>query len=336
MPISYNRVFALLGISIIILVTIDVVATNTTQIGEGTLTKWWQQTICHLSFRGYKHLQNRSVLVWSGAFIVLGMVLIWILLLWVGWIAIFCSGENAIINSGDGQPADFWARVYFAGFSISGLGTGDYIPQEAYWQVLTAVASLNGLLLTSLIIGFVIPIAQAEAHRRRIALTIFYTGKTVRELLLNTWNSSRHTILEQLLDDLISELIQLDQKHASFPVLHRFSNYRSKESIAVAIATLDEALTVAKLGMKDVYPQHYCLARQAISGYLASLRVVGLEPAKKIPPIPNLNILRQAGLPVVGDRLWLERLKTVEKRRRYLLALVEQSGWSWREVASKK
>ena len=178
--------------------------------------------------------------------------------------------------------------------------------------------------------------ASILQYRRRIALTIFYTGKTVRELLLNTWNSSRHTILEQLLDDLISELIQLDQKHASFPVLHRFSNYRSKESIAVAIATLDEALTVAKLGMKDVYPQHYCLARQAISGYLASLRVVGLEPAKKIPPIPNLNILRQAGLPVVGDRLWLERLKTVEKRRRYLLALVEQSGWSWREVASKK
>ena len=335
MPLSYNSVFALLGISIIILVTIDVVATNTTQIGEGTLTKWWQQAICYLSFRGYKHWRNRSVLVWSGALIVLGMVLIWILLLWVGWIAIFCSGENAIINSDDGQSADFWARVYFAGFSISGLGTGDYIPHGAYWQVLTAVASLNGLLLTSLIIGFVIPIAQAEAHRRRIALTIFYTGKTVRELLLNTWNPSRQTILEQLLNDLISELIQLDQKHASFPVLHRFSNYRSKESIAVAIATLDEALTIAKLGMKDVYPQHYCLARQAISGYLASLRVVGLEPAKKIPPIPDLNILRQANLPVVSDRLWLERLKTVEKRRRYLLALVEQSGWSWREVISQ-
>ena len=336
MPPFYNPVFALLGISIIILVTIDVVATNTTQIGEGRLTKWWQQTICHLSFRAYKHWQNRSILVWSGAFIVLGMVLIWILLLWAGWIAIFCSGKNAIINSADGQPADFWARVYFAGFSISGLGTGDYIPQEAYWQVLTAIASLNGLLLTSLIIGFVIPIAQAEAHRRRIALTVFYTGKTDLELLLNTWNPSRNTILEQLLNDLISELIKLDQKHASFPFLHRFSNYRSKESVAIAIATLDEALTIAKLGMKDVYPQHYCLARQAISGYLASLKAVGLKPAKKIPPIPDLNILRQAGLPVVSDRLWLERLETVEKRRRCLLALVEQSGWSWKEVASSK
>ena len=336
MALSYNPVFALLGTLLIALVTIDVVSTNTTKIGEGALTRWWQQAICNLSFRGYKHWQNRSVLVWSGALIVLGMVLLWILLLWLGWIAIFCSGENAIINSSDGQPADFWARVYFAGFSISGLGTGDYIPQGAYWQVLTAVASLNGLLLTSLIIGFVIPIAQAEAHRRRIALTIFYTGKTVQHLLLNTWDSSRNTILERLLNDIISELIKLDQKHASFPVLHRFSNYRSKESIAIAIATLDEALTIAKLGMKDVYPQHYCLARQAISGYLASLETVGLKPAKKVPPIIDLSVLRQANLPVVSDRLWLERVQTLEQRRKYLLALVEQSGWSWKEVGSRK
>ena len=336
MPLVYSPVYAVIGTIIICLVTTDVVMTNTTQIGEGTITKWWQQGICQLFFRGYKYLQNRSILVWSGAFIVLGMVLIWILMLWIGWVAIFCGAENAIINTATQEPADFWARVYFAGFSISGLGTGDYIPNSSFWQVMTAVASLNGLLLTSLIIGFVVPIAGAEAHRRRIALSIFYTGQTAQNLLLNTWNAEKHTVLELLLDDLIAELVQQDQKHSSFPVLHRFCNYRRKESIALAIASLDEALNIAELGMKDVYPQHYCIARRAISGYLASLNEVGLKPVAKAPPIPDLEILRQAQLPVVSDRLWLERIATIEHRRRCLLALVEKSGWSWKQMCYER
>lgn len=146
-----HSLFFLTGIIVIWLVVIDVVATNTTKIGEGILTKWWQQKVCRLFYAVYKIMPNRSILVWSGAFIVLGMVLIWILLLWIGWVAIFCGSPNAIINSSNQQPADFWARVYFAGFSISGLGTGDFIPQGSFWQVLTAIASLNGLLLTSVI-----------------------------------------------------------------------------------------------------------------------------------------------------------------------------------------
>ena len=332
MSIPYSPALALIGAIIIGLVTIDVVTTNTTQIGEGTITKWWQQGVCRLFFRGYQYLQNRSILVWSGAFIVLGMVLIWILLLWLGWIAIFCGAENAIVNSATQEPADFWARVYFAGFSISSLGTGDYIPQTAFWQVMTAIASLNGLLLTSLIIGFVIPIAGAEAHRRRIALSIFYTGTTAQDLLLDTWNPQKQTVLEPLLNDLIAELVELDQKHSSFPVLHRFCNYRRKESVALAIATLDEALSIAELGMQDVYPRHYCIARRAISGYLFSLSEVGLKPAAKAPPLPDLEVLRQAQLPVVSDRLWLEKIAALEHRRRCLLALVEKSGWSWKKM----
>ena len=335
MPLSYSPIFALLGMLLIGIVTIDVVATNTTKIGEGALTKWWQQGICRLFFKGYQHWQNRSVLVWSGAFIVLGMVLIWILLLWLGWIAIFCGSESAIVDSASQQPANFWARVYFAGFSISGLGTGDYVPQGSEWQVLTAIASLNGLLLTSLIIGFVIPIAQAEAHRRRVALAIFYTGKTAQDLILNTLDSQQQQALEPLISSLTSDLIELDQKHASFPVLHRFTNSRRKESIALAIASLDEALTIVEFGTEGKLPKHYRIARQAISGFLASLEEIGLQPAKKTPPVPSLDLLRNSQLSVVSDRLWRERIATIEQRRRCLCALVEKSGWSWKRVYSK-
>lgn len=328
----YSPIFFIIGFVLIWLVVIDVVATNTTKIGEGILTKWWQQKVCRLFCAVYNVVPNRSILVWSGAFIVLGMVLIWILLLWIGWVAIFCGSPSAIISSNTQQPADFWARVYFAGFSISGLGTGDFIPQGSFWQVLTAIASLNGLLLTSLIIGFIVPIAQAEAHRRRVALTIFYTGQKVEDLLLHTWDCDRQTVLNSLINDLASDLIELDQKHASFPVLHRFCNYRRKESIAVAIAALDEALTIAEFGLIDASPKQFVLARCAISGYLASLQEVGLKPAKKAPPLPCLDALREANLPTKSDREWESKLETIQQRRKHLLALVEQSGWSWKQI----
>lgn len=332
MSLSYSPIFALLGISLIGLVTIDVVATNTTKIGEGALTRWWQQGVCRSFFRIYQHWQNRSILVWSGVFIVLGMVLIWILLLWLGWVAIFCSASGAVVDSGTQQPADFWARVYFAGFSISSLGTGDYVPRRAVWQVLTAVASLNGLLLTSLVISFVIPIAEAEAHRRRVALAIFYTGKTGQDLILNTWDCQQQKMLGSLLTILLSDLIELDQKHASFPTLHRFCNYRRKESVTLALATLDEALTIVELGMEEASPPQYCVARQAISGYLSSSRRAGVQPGQKVPPIPVLDKLRSAKLPIVSDRLWRARLKEIQQRRQHLLSMVEQSGWSWKHI----
>ena len=166
MFLAYNPIFSFIGILIIWLVTTDVVATNTTKIGEGILTRWWQQTICRLFFKGYKYLRHRSILVWSGAFIVLG----------------------------------------------------------------------------------------------------------------------------------------------------------------------DEALTIAELAIDGKLPQHYFVARQAISGYLASLRAIGLQPAPEIPSVPALDILRESKLPVISDRLWREKLTTIELRRKYLLALVEKSGWSWTQV----
>lgn len=90
--------------------------------------------------------------------------------------------------------------------------------------------------------------------------------------MLHTWNCDRQTVLDSLLGDLAGDLIELDQKHASFPVLHRFCNFRRKESIAIAIAALDEALTIAEFGLIDASPKQFALARCAISGYLASLR----------------------------------------------------------------
>ena len=43
-------------------------------------------------------------------------------------------------------------------------------------------------------------------------------------------------------------------------------------------------------------------------------------------------MLREAKLLMVSDRLWEARLEEIQQRRKYLLALVEQSGWSWKHI----
>jgi len=225
--------------------------------------------------------------------------------------------------------------VYFTGYAISTLGTGDYQPQGAPWLVLTAVASLNGLVMITFIISFIVPVAQDEAFRRTTALEIHHSGATAQELLLGSWDKERRTALASLLADLTPSLVRLEQRHLSTPVLHRFHGSRRPEALELSIAALDEALSIAEHGLDPLeaqLPANFYKARRAITGYLGTLGSAWVRPAAKAPPAPTLDPFRTRGLPVVADDHFAERLRELDERRRLLRALVERSGWSWELV----
>jgi len=330
-----NLILALLGFVLVVIVVLDVLAT-TIRVGEGSLTRWIEQAVCELFSHLYKIFRVRLFLVWSGVLVIISMVLVWILLLWTGWVLVFTSVQDSLVNSTTGETAGFWAKVYFTGYTISTLGLGDYQPQTPLWQVFTALTSLSGLFLISLIITFLVPIAQAEEFRRQIALHIFHAGGTAQMLVLNTWNARSHTALASLLENLTPNLVQLHQRHLAFPVLHRFHGPRRSEAIELSIVALDEALSIIEYGLEDAQSEDFGVVRNAIGGYLDSLGAAAVKPSQKVVPIPSLEKLRTHGLPVVSDSVFYARLKTIEKRRRYLLSLVERSGWSWELVHAPK
>lgn len=87
----------------------------------------------------------------------------WLLLLWAGWTLVFSASPEAVLQDPEGVPADGWARAYFAGFSVFTLGVGDYVPNGPVWQLLTVVAVVSGLALTTMAITYLVSCTTSTA-----------------------------------------------------------------------------------------------------------------------------------------------------------------------------
>lgn len=191
------------------------------------------------------------------------------------------------------------------------------------------IFSLIGVLLICLVI---VNVVTTNTTKIGEGIFIKWWQQKVCQLFFYEDKSSYNRSLLACTGAFIVLSIVLDQMHASFPVLHHFYNSKRKESIVLAIAIVDEALTIIEFGIQQPLPKHFIVARRAISGYLTSVRDIGLKPAKYPPPIPCLGLLQEAGLPVVSDRQWSTKLETIQQRRGHLLALIEQSSWSWKDI----
>lgn len=327
----YHPWLAVLGVILVVIVVFDLLST-TIHIGEGLLTKVIQYVVSRIISKLHMRSANRALLAWSNVFIIMSLVLVWIHLLWVGWLLIFCSAEGAVIRGSTGAPADFWSRVYFTGFTISTLGTGDIRPSGALYQQLTAAASLNGFFLLTFVITYIVPIAQGQFLRREIALHIAHTGTTPQALILAHWQNHEYAALHYLLNNITSDLVRLEQVHRSIPMLHHFSGPSRNETVELSIATLDEALSLLECGMRAPMPETFVTARRAITGYLDSMKDAWIAPADEAPPIPPTDKLREHGMSVSEPDELEERFRVLDERRRYLYALVEKSGWVWEVV----
>lgn len=318
------------GLLLIIAVMTDLLA-STLQGGEGRLTRLLQQGVCQLFSGLYRLTGRRGFLVWSGSVVILSTTAAWTLLLWLGWLLVFMSSPGAVLNGQALAPADFWGRVYFSGFAISTLGVGDYQAGGSLWRVLTAVASLNGFFLLTFAISFIIPVAQTQALRRRIALRLYRAGATVEGLLLRAHEEDERP-LQVLLDDLVPDLVRLEQTHRNTPVLHRFHGPSREEAIELGIAALDEALTVLEFAYQGAKPRGLQLARETIGSYLETLSAAWVAPADDAPQAPPLKRLADAGMTLCDSERFEARLEQVSERRRLLRALVERSGWDWSQI----
>jgi hypothetical protein len=170
---------------------------------------------------------------------------------------------------------------------------------------------------------------------RRLAVFISSLGLTPQRMLLNTWEDGSCCGLEAHLTTLAQELAYLEQQHLAYPVLHYFHTRARAQSVPLSLATLDEALTLLDCGLADrcgVRQARYHPVRQVVTEYLETLDSAFIHAARQAPPPPSLEPLRAAGLPVVDDDVFAERVRGLSDRRCLLRGLVEQSAWPWRLV----
>ena len=327
-----------LGTSLLILVTLDILVTTLTMRGGGILTSRLSTWIWQIALRiHYRHKNHKLLLVTSWA-ILMSIALSWYFLFWIGWSLVFISSDSAVVKGPENNtPAGIWERIYFVGYTISTLGLGKYIPSNPFWQILTAIASMTGFALITVTFAYLLPVVSAAANARKVAMYITSLGGTADDILIRAWTGQDFGKLDQHLINLSPMVIQAAENHLTYPILHFFHSLDRARSIAQSIVALDEALTLLQYGVKPPHrPDHTVLnsIRRAIAIYLKTLRSAYLKPSIQNPPHPPLEQLRKAEIPTVSDLEFSQAIKPIYQRRRLLLAMLENDGWTWDNIAS--
>jgi hypothetical protein len=249
----------------------------------------------------------------------------WLLLLWGGWTLVFSAASDAVLDDTVGVAADGWARAYFAGFSVFTLGVGDYVPNGAVWQLLTVVAVISGLALTTMSITYLVPVVTAVTQRRQQASTIAGLGTSPHELVLNGWHQRGWGYLEQRLAQLADAISLTAERHRAYPILHYYHSAAPDQELRAQLPVLDDAVTLLQLGVRDgPHPAVLTEVRRAVE---LLIERAGVPASDKAPPPLTLTPLHPGGLSLVDDDAFAERLTELEEHRQRLYDFAAETRW---------
>jgi hypothetical protein len=324
----------LLGLALLFIGVSDLLWTTFLEGGPPVTVR-----LCHFIIRRVLAIQkrhhSRQLVAAAGLIAVLATLVTWTFFGWVGWAMVFSSSRWALVEASTRQPADAWARFYFAGYTIFTLGLGDYKPIGHGWEIATSVAAGSGFLMFGLALAYLMALVPAATQKRQLAVCIWVLGKTPDEIISRAWNGADSTALGPHLVSLVPMLALLGESHLSYPILHYFHSTKRSASLASSVAALDEALTILECGLQkgcSLDLPSLGAAREAITEFLQTLGPALIEPAQDTPPAPSLKMLRDMGVPVVDDELFQQSLVGMASRRRQLHALVRNEGWTWTAV----
>lgn len=327
-----ESLFLVVGVVLLVGTLVDVLWTTLWPDGaSGPLSKVSATVIWRVT-RRVGGVWDRATSL-AGPFVVAGTLMMWITLLWAGWAFLFASDDGSLIDP-SGAGVTWTGRIYFVAYSMFTMGNGDFSPAEGWWQIATSLTTATGMVVVTLGVTYVLSVVSAVAHKRAFAASVTGLGARSEDFVVTAWNGTDFHALDLPLNTLSSELALLADQHKSFPVLHYFHAARRTDASAVAVAVLDESLTLLDAGVRGVgwNPVTVRSMRSSVDNYLSTLRSAYLRPAGEAPPLPDLGVLRSAGIPTVDDDEFRSRVDELAERRRALLGVVRGDAWTWRHA----
>lgn len=289
------------------------------------------------TWRGLKRLDgSRSRLLGlSGPLVLMLTLVMWVGLLWAGWTFVFAGGgQDALRYTRAPRPVTWTGRIYFVAYTMFTMGNGDFTPGVGIWQIATAVTTASGMLFVTMSVSYVLSVLGAVSQKRSFATGVSGVGTRSEVFVETGWNEEDEDFheLDLRLDTLASELDTLTEQHQAYPILHYYHSEQAKKSSVISVAILDEALLLLRCGVPKKHRPNETLlsaARSSTRGYLQTLNEAYISPADEAPPSPDLDRLREVGIPTVSDDEFAEELDESEERRRKLLGMVQADAWEW-------
>ena len=332
-----NILYLGLGVVLLLGVTIDLLWTTLwAEGGAGPLTHWLMTGL----WGGFRTVSNHDsrVLRLAGPLFLLAELLMWVILLWVGWTLVFASAEEILIDTLDRGLISWTEWLYFVGYTLFTLGNGDYAVQDGVWQIVAAVTTLNGLVFLTLGATYFLSVLRAVTQKRAFAMGVTGLGTRSEAIVRSAWDGERFQGLNLLLITYAAELDTLTSNYKAYPILHYFYGQQERWAPIIAVCLLDDTLTLLRFGVQE----HKRLpnpiinnARSSVQNHLDVLSGTFIESADRTPPAPDLDSLREAGVPVVNDEEFDEALEQLRVRRQDLLGLAEGDARQWSFLEGK-
>ena len=329
--VTMSTLFVVLGILVVGVALVDVAWTTVAAgSGGGPVTSRVAAAVWGVARKVHQRRPSHTFLSFAGVLVVFTVLATWIALILAGWAMIFSASDGAVRAAQSGIPADAAGRLYFVGYTVFTLGNGDYVPGDGWWQVATVAAVGSGLILVTLSITYLVPVASAVAQRRQLASYISSLGRTPHEILSTGWDGSTLTGLSQHLLALGSMVQTAEQQHLAYPVLHYFHSREPSSAAAPNIVNLGLALDLLTHGLvADARPVPGVLEpmRRTLDSFLATLQGAHFAPAAPLAQ-PSLDPLRELGVPTVPEAEYLGTEVVTRQRRALLAGLLADDGWS--------
>jgi hypothetical protein len=331
---SINVLSLAIGVVLLVLVVVDLLWTTLWADGgagplSARLSAWaWSGLRIVASDR------SRLLSIAGPAVLVLTLAA-WVGLLWAGWTFVFAGSDTSLIDTSGGGPITWVERIYFVAYSMFTMGNGGYSPNGAAWQIATSLTTASGMLFVTLGVSYVLSVLGAVVDKRSFASTVTGIGTRGETIVRDAWDGEDLHELDLPLDTLGSEVSRLAQQHQAYPILHYYHSEDEGDASALAVAIFDEALTLLRFGVPEEHRPNEPLvdtARENTEGYIQTLSSKSIQPAEEPPPPPDLDRLRDAGVPTVSDEDFAARLDELTERRRKMRGVVTADAWRWPTV----
>lgn len=336
---SLDAFISLLGILLILAVLNDFIRTTLRLEGAGWLSRVIMESTWRASLFFQHRLTRRRVLPDSGVVALLTNIFMWTALLWLGWLLFFLPHPGSVLSTEGGEPAGFWSTTYFVGYSLITLGNGDYSPNGPLFQIATVLTAITGFFLLTLSVTYLVPVVGAVLQSRQLAAQILLLGDTPYALARHLATQRVNQDYVHLLQGLPGPVALLSQNHFAYPVLKYFPSSQRRTSSAIALAVLDEALTLMLLAPEEgdgASGTRIAPIRNAVDDYLRTQIGPIVRRLPAAPPAPSLEPLREAGLATVSDQEFAGRLESIAERRSLLKVMLSHEDREWREIHDGK
>ncbi|NHC33393.1 potassium channel family protein [Scytonema millei] len=170
--------------------------------------------------------KSDRLLAHSGSMMIVAILAVWAAALISGFALIILPELGSAIQASEGQtPTDFITALYYSGFSLTTLGTGDLVPKTATYRLLTLLEAALGFSSFTITITYLLSVYNALITRNTFALSLYHRtdGKgDAAELLARLGASGELSGIQQDLSNMARDLIELLELQHSYPVLIYF------------------------------------------------------------------------------------------------------------------